>query len=78
MPQTIDAVAISRHLSRRTTQELCDDYWNLVNAKRRIPWAERAVEDVLFARHEVACLEWMPDNGGLIGPTRPHRYFGLV
>jgi hypothetical protein len=77
MAQVMDAAAISRQLLSKTTQELCDDYWNLVNSKRRMGWAERAVEDALFARNEVACLEWMIENSGLI-PCRPHRFFGLI
>ncbi|MGW2710755.1 hypothetical protein ACWC4J_17445 [Streptomyces sp. NPDC001356] len=77
MAQTLDVAAIRRHLEGRTTLELCDDFVNLVNAKRRMSWAEQAISDALFARNEVAWLSWQMD-GSIFGPARPHRFFGLI
>jgi hypothetical protein len=77
MPQTINVAKIRRHLERRTTLELCDDFVNLVNAKRRMTWAEQSVSDALFARNEVAWLEWQM-SGSTFGPARPHPFFGLI
>lgn len=77
MAQTIDAAAIRGHLGAKTTQELCDDYVHLVNSKRRMRWAEQAISDALFERNDVAWCEWQM-GGGLFGPYRPHRFFGLI
>ncbi|MFF8629716.1 hypothetical protein [Streptomyces werraensis] len=76
MPQTIDATAVRRHLSQRTTQELCDDYEKLTNSSRRMPWAEDAIVRELADRDEKAWFEWQ-FTGNPFGPVMPHRFYGL-
>lgn len=73
----IDAKVIRSHLGGRTTQDLCDDFEHLVNARRPMPWAQQAIADALFERNEVAWIEWQL-GGNLFGPTMPHRFFGLI
>jgi hypothetical protein len=75
--QTIDVAAVRGHLDSKTTLELCDDYQHLRKSKRRMPWAEQAISDALFARNQLAWFEWQME-GGLFGYPRPHRYFGLI
>ncbi|WP_435270956.1 hypothetical protein [Streptomyces sp. 1222.5] len=76
MSQTLNAVEVRKHLTSKTTQELCDDYEHLVNSKRRMPWAEHAITSVLFERNQVAWLEWQME-GHAFGIPMPHRFFGL-
>ncbi|MGJ3559670.1 hypothetical protein ACR6C2_17005 [Streptomyces sp. INA 01156] len=76
MAQTIDAVAVRRHLEGKTTQELCDDFEHLVKSARRMAWAEQAIMDALFERNSAAHLEWLME-GQPFGPVMPHRFFGL-
>jgi hypothetical protein len=75
--QTLDAGKIRAHLTSKTTQELCDDYEHLANSKRRMPWAEQAISDVLFERNEMAWFDWQ-FTGNPFGPVTPHRFFGLI
>ncbi|MFF1450199.1 hypothetical protein ACFVYF_18970 [Streptomyces sp. NPDC058274] len=77
MAQTIDAVAIRRHLSQKTIQELCDDYEHLVSQRHRMAWAEDAVSSELADRDAKSWLLWTFD-ATVFGHPRPHRYFGLV
>jgi hypothetical protein len=76
VPQTIDAVAIRRHLSSKTIQELCDDYEHLVKSKRKMSWAENAVCMELSNRNSEAWFAWQFE-GNPFGPVMPHRFFGL-
>ncbi|MFD4608250.1 hypothetical protein ACFWOT_09050 [Streptomyces sp. NPDC058440] len=73
---TLDAVAVRRHLTQKTTQELCDDYEHLANSVRRMPWAEQAISDVLFERDNDKWFEWRM-QGEAFGPAMPHPYYGL-
>ncbi|MFI0553456.1 hypothetical protein [Streptomyces scabiei] len=76
MAQTIDAVAIRRHLSQKTTQELCDDFEHLVNQPRRLTWAEDAISRELSERDNLAWWAWQLE-GNAFGPALPHMHFGL-
>lgn len=76
MAQTLDAVAVRKHLTTKTTQELCDDFEHLVKSPRSMAWAEEAVSDALFERNSVAWLEWRM-GGNLFGQEMPHRFYGL-
>jgi hypothetical protein len=71
-----DAVAVRGHLARRTTQELCDDFEQLVKLERRMSWAEQVISDALFKRQPLAWVEWQME-GCPFGPVMPHRFFGL-
>ncbi len=73
---TVDVAAIRRHLDKKTTYELCDDFEHLTNSKRRMPWAEQAITDALFTRNEAAWLEWQM-SGNTFGPAMPHRFFAV-
>ncbi|MEU6765933.1 hypothetical protein ABZ916_25885 [Streptomyces sp. NPDC046853] len=76
MAQTVDVAAIRRHLDKKTTLELCDDFEHLTKSTRRMPWAEQAVTDALFTRNETAWLEWQM-SGDLLGPAMPHQFFAI-
>ncbi|MGW5773144.1 hypothetical protein ACWEVY_28830 [Streptomyces longwoodensis] len=78
MAQTIDATAVRRLLENRTTQELCDDYEKLVTSSRRMPWAEQALSDALFARNEFAWFAWQFTGNPFSCPVMPHRFYGLI
>ncbi|MFF9649717.1 hypothetical protein [Streptomyces sp. NPDC014622] len=74
----LDAKVIRGHLEDKTTLELCDDFMHLRKSERPMPWAEQAISDALFARNQLSWFAWQLDGNGFFGPSRPHRFFGLI
>ncbi|WP_340376637.1 hypothetical protein U5640_16965 [Streptomyces sp. SS7] len=76
MAQHVNAQLLMEHLRKRTTLQLCEDWWAM--SKGDADWhkvSARMVSDILFERDQVAWFEWQLDGSGLFGPSNPTNFF---